>query len=596
MDPASASSSRPGDDEANSPFVVAVTGHRDPAPESAAHLGSAVGAFLHQLRTHLPHTQLRIMVGMAQGADLLVAQSAVELGIPVDAVLPMPLAEYAADFTPVAFEQLQRLLRQSGVSVVELPMPRPAGGAPGPDPLQRDEAYARLTQHLIRSAGLMLALWDGTPSTLPGGTSDTLLRYLGVRSATAVACDEIEIQPAGKSEVPTGPFAFWIPTGRSDKGQGARAVQPSYLWGAGDHQLLHQEVLPAELRQQLAGLDEYNASYRRLAAAGRLGARDSLLAGLAAQPSLQELPVLRALDLQYGKADALAVYYQRRSDLLFGFFGWTTFLMSLSYLSYHKLSESHLLLYVYLGVLLAGLGVHALLHRHRWFANHLLCRALAETLRARFYLHIADVDQNVDAEDVIAMAGINQFAGFGWIGLVLREVESRRPAAHRRAIPTVVAAHCVDEAWIESQRRYFATKVERLERSGRRIDRLRRALFVVVLGVTLTLILSHESLGEVRVTGTEVSVKNLLEFLMGFVAVLFGVWELHQNKMASRELVWQYRNQLLHFTQAGAELARTSSPDRRRELVAALGRDSLMESYLWTIHRYHREHEPPAST
>jgi hypothetical protein len=25
----------------------------------------------------------------------------------------------------------------------------------------------------------------------------------------------------------------------------------------------------------------------------------------------------------------------------------------------------------------------------------------------------------------------------------------------------------------------------------------------------------------------------------------------------------------------------------------ALGRDSLMESYLWTIHRYHREHEPP---
>ena len=28
-------------------------------------------------------------------------------------------------------------------------------------------------------------------------------------------------------------------------------------------------------------------------------------------------------------------------------------------------------------------------------------------------------------------------------------------------------------------------------------------------------------------------------------------------------------------------------------LLAALGKDSLMESYLWTIHRFHREHEPP---
>ena len=29
------------------------------------------------------------------------------------------------------------------------------------------------------------------------------------------------------------------------------------------------------------------------------------------------------------------------------------------------------------------------------------------------------------------------------------------------------------------------------------------------------------------------------------------------------------------------------------EVLAEVGKDSLMESYLWTIHRYHREHEPP---
>ena len=80
-----------------------------------------------------------------------------------------------------------------------------------------------------------------------------------------------------------------------------------------------------------------------------------------------------------------------------------------------------------------------------------------------------------------------------------------------------------------------------------------------------------------------------------FLAVLLGVWELHQTKMATRELLWQYRNQLGHFERARMHLERITSMTRRDEILVKLGRDSLMESYLWTIHRYHREHEPPAS-
>ena len=65
--------------------------------------------------------------------------------------------------------------------------------------------------------------------------------------------------------------------------------------------------------------------------------------------------------------------------------------------------------------------------------------------------------------------------------------------------------------------------------------------------------------------------------------------------MATRELLWQYRNQLNHFSHARAQLSRITEQSRRNTVLAELGRDSLMESYLWTIHRYHREHEPPAA-
>jgi hypothetical protein len=77
------------------------------------------------------------------------------------------------------------------------------------------------------------------------------------------------------------------------------------------------------------------------------------------------------------------------------------------------------------------------------------------------------------------------------------------------------------------------------------------------------------------------------------LALFLGAWKLHQSKMATRELIWQYKNQLAHFLRASTELERTATPSRKAELLVDLARRSLMESYLWTIHRYHREHAPP---
>jgi hypothetical protein len=123
---------------------------------------------------------------------------------------------------------------------------------------------------------------------------------------------------------------------------------------------------------------------------------------------------------------------------------------------------------------------------------------------------------------------------------------------------------------------------------------MRHFLFVAILVVISLLFAFGDQLHRIDV-GLGIPLKNILTFSMGLMAVLLGVWELHQDKMATRELLWQYRNQLSHFARARAQLERISTPRRRNDLLVALGRDSLMESYLWAIHRYHREHEPPAA-
>src|SRR6516164_2711580 len=91
-----------------SPFIIGVTGHRNLAEGDLARARSAVASFFGTIRQLLPDTELSVMLGMAAGGDLVVAESALALGIRVEAVLPMPLAEFVVDFD----ESNRRLLME----------------------------------------------------------------------------------------------------------------------------------------------------------------------------------------------------------------------------------------------------------------------------------------------------------------------------------------------------------------------------------------------------------------------------------------------------------------------------------------------------
>jgi hypothetical protein len=573
--------------------MVGVSGHRDLEAEQLPQLRTAVADFVRQLKQHLPDSDLHLIVGMAAGADLLVAETAVALGVEVEAVLPMPLAHYASDFDAGTLASLKELLRHPHVRCMELsPPPGVAPAGEHHSPAQRDALYANLTGSLIRRSSLLLALWDGRMSQLPGGTADTVLRFLGVRNDEHAGPDTLEFIEAPDEADAAERLVYWAPTARSGSGA-SESRPPCFLLATGENTLQMLASMPALLRRQLAELNHYNAEFRELTEEGRLSQVSSLLSVLPVRLPVAERRLLADIDEQYGKADTLAVYFQRRSDRLFDLFAVMAFTMGLAYLVYEKLTESRVLLIAYLATLLTSLSVYYVLQGKRWFGKHLTYRALAETLRARFYLRLAGADQAVDATELLTLSGIDRFRGFGWIAFVLKGIEP--PEVPRGAGEAEARDESgVEQAWIESQHAYFTAKVARLERSSRRVRRLRRALFVAILFVISVLFAFGESLHRIDI-GLGVPLRNILMFSMAALAVLLGVWELHQDKMATRELLWQYRNQLRHFERARAQLARITTPRRRRAVLAELGKDSLMESYLWAIHRYHREHEPPSA-
>src|SRR5438105_12190186 len=154
--------------------------------------------------------------------------------------------------------------------------------------------------------------------------------------------------------------------------------------------------MPPWLKIQLEQFNDYNLEFRTLSASGRLGTPDSLLAPLPRLGACSRSQLLEDINAQYTKADALAVYYQRRSDRLFDLFAIMAFAMGIAYLMYDKLTSSRALLIVYLVMLFTGLGAHYVREGRRWFSNHLSYGTLVETLRALLYLALACADHRLN--------------------------------------------------------------------------------------------------------------------------------------------------------------------------------------------------------
>ena len=74
------------------PLVVAVTGHRDLVPAEIPQIRERVQDFLRELQHRYAYRSVGVMSALAEGADRLVAEEALALGMPITVVLPMPRA------------------------------------------------------------------------------------------------------------------------------------------------------------------------------------------------------------------------------------------------------------------------------------------------------------------------------------------------------------------------------------------------------------------------------------------------------------------------------------------------------------------------
>ena len=173
------------------PFVlsVGVTGHRaDSLPEGSAErlrkqihevlllIADAGEALLRKEQDCFAPAplQLRFVSPIADGADQIAAEVALELGWELQVVLPFARAEYRASLANHGARERFDALTDRASCVLELP---------GHSQLQPD-AYVMTGRATVAHCDLLIAVWDGLPPRGRGGTGEVV--QLAITRGTAV--------------------------------------------------------------------------------------------------------------------------------------------------------------------------------------------------------------------------------------------------------------------------------------------------------------------------------------------------------------------------------------------------------------------------
>jgi len=104
------------------PLVVAVTGHRDLVQEEVPAIRERVRELFVDLSQRAGERNLRVMSPLAEGADRLVAEEALALGLELIVPLPMPRELYALDFKDEASAREFDRLATRAAELYELPL------------------------------------------------------------------------------------------------------------------------------------------------------------------------------------------------------------------------------------------------------------------------------------------------------------------------------------------------------------------------------------------------------------------------------------------------------------------------------------------
>jgi hypothetical protein len=567
-------------------------------------------------------TQMIVLSALAEGADQLVAQVAVERGLRVIAPLPLPVEEYRRDFElqpvrPDALTEFDAWMARPGIQKLfvgyekgcSLEAVRTFGE-------KRSLQYRRAGVFIVRHCDVLIALWDGTIDQGTGGTAEVVhfKRHgipLDASGSARASLDAPEMGPV-----------IHIVTPRAIREGTATAVSvPS--WGAKlvkreidaarkrpsakreidalktDHRLW--EFFQASIKQSR----KFNRAAVRLLAseAGRTKVEQSFLGlfdgdekkpGTAASELRASAIAPRYCNL-YAVVDTLA---QNRQQIflrdwrwLFGLslfaFGCFEAFSHLAPIAHHQHERPGMtlisrivdltLLFGYMAAFIAIFTLYpvAILGQHQ--ERFLDYRALAEALRVTVFWRLGGIEGAADAYP------IKMPRELAWVKTCLLMQELLDKATPAGAAPTLLNRASYDwirRIWIKGQFDWFTEKALTHFKAARLWARWSTAFLFVVAAFTAGLFALV--LREATVHGEPIH--DLFLFAMGILPGIAAIFVGYSEKLAFDAQARQYDRMAEVFGQADAILPPTldaANINLVRDTVRELGVEVMRDNAEW---------------
>ena len=558
------------------PLAVAVTGHRDLVKSEIPALREHAKEFLSDLRDRFPNRQLSILSGLAEGADRLVADVAIELGISLAAVLPMPIKQYEADFqSQSSLDEFHRLCAAAD-QVLELPIARDSTlNDIAQDHDRRNWQYAQLGVFLCAHCHILLALWDGRYTGRIGGTGEVVKFHHDdhMQGFTSKSLATQQMLVDDESDL-----VYHLVCSR-DREDGAPPAEFSVcdgMWFTKDRHEPRTKDIPAQHQSIFARSGEFSADARQYSE--RIAAEKYSLASEEKSPFLPD--GIESIDRLFGVADWLAIHYQKKTLTTLQAVHALAFLMGMMFMMYSDFDAQTFYMIAFLTLFGLAALVRYVAQKRAWQRKYLDYRALAEGLRVQFYWAAAGVNNENESKFTHDNFLQAQDPELGWIRNVMR-VAGLTCDAKRQRDPAGLA-FAIDE-WIgdraSGQLGYYRKKSRERVHKKRFTDRLGLASLLVSVAVVLVLVITGNDLPE--------ELFSPLMILMGALLLAYAIRQGYAYSTAESELIKQYEFMLRIFHNARRRLDAARDAGEQRQVLQALGGSALDEHAEWIL--MHRE-------
>lgn len=529
--------------EAKIPIVIGVTAHRKIREQDGSVILEAVKTELRKLQKLFPHSSLVMLSSLAEGGDLLCADAAEELDMPLIVALPRAREDYEQDFSEKALTRFTHHCARAKQLFV----------APDTEPFlqsgtTRDYQFRQAGIYVATHCHVLLALWDGAPGKHGCGTAEVVDFALNG-----------DYDPASGMPLRSGnnEAVVHIYTPReedAEKTAGAATVLGNW------------EAVLDILRKT----DDYNLNVSEVSPEGN----SRLPAGHDSDPALEKMETISRA------AGKLSRQYARRYRRVLALLAVASALLTFAFLMYDEAEAIWMILVCGL-MLLAAWGcqryaVHSDCHR-----RYIEYRVLAECLRVQTYLHYAG--SRIQTFELLSWTQQEETA---WILDALFVLTIGSNPGNR---------HDIRACWVDAQRNYHGAACQSAERKLSASDRTVR--FALIMSVGLYLLgVGYELLCGGLIFRPAVAVEDVefwrtvLKILMGTISAVTLFVANFYGRLALPRTLSDHQKMERFYAKMSAEIEKSGQTDA---LLTVLAREELTENGNWCS--YQRDNKPDIS-